>query len=268
MIESNPTKEDNSSTQSEARAVAHVDLDRYCGCCGYNLRTLAVYRDEHTGIPLVRCPECGTFHPANDMATALRPWLHRICALALGGWILTLLSVFFLLGLAAGATTYGTLDELTTYGGTQVTRIGNQTTYTYSGGLRVPEVREPRPEDKYFVAFMLASSFVNAFLTAMVAVLAFPHWRRHWYLALVLPLALVANVIAALTWHFEAPHLFTWGIGFIVAHGCVQLLGGIVGINAGRPLARLAVRIFLPPRVRPHLAYIWLADNKPFPSSL
>ena len=82
--------------------IAYVDLDRYCSRCSYNLRTLPVERDGRTGIPMVRCPECGTFHPANELASALRPWVHRFGAIALGGWILLLLFVFFWLGMGRG----------------------------------------------------------------------------------------------------------------------------------------------------------------------
>ena len=271
MIEAGQTAEEQPAADTTERAapIAHVDLDRFCSRCTYNLRTLPVERDGRTGIPVVRCPECGTFHPANELATALRPWLRRVGAIALGGWILLLLFVFFWLGMAEGATTYGTVRELTTSGGaTQITRINNQVIRTYSSGYGPLEVRELEFEDKCFVAFMLALGFVSAFVSAMVAVLVFPHWRHGSYLVLVLPLVLAANMIAALMWHYDAPHLLSWSVGLIVTQTCVQLLGGIIGIRAGRPLARLGVRVFLPPRARPHLAYIWLADNKPFPRSL
>jgi len=51
----------------------------------------------------------------------------------------------------------------------------------------------------------------------------------------------------------------------VCARVCVQAFGGVAGVFLGRPLARLTVRIVLPPGVRPRLAYLWLADNKPFP---
>lgn len=38
---------------------ACIELDRFCEECSYNLRTLAVTPDPRTGIPVVRCTECG-----------------------------------------------------------------------------------------------------------------------------------------------------------------------------------------------------------------
>ena len=57
---------------TRAAPVACIDLDRFCEGCAYNLRTLPVYRDERTGIPVVRCPECGRFQSANDASTVAR----------------------------------------------------------------------------------------------------------------------------------------------------------------------------------------------------
>ncbi len=86
--------------------------------------------------------------------------------------------------------------------------------------------------------------------------------------AVVLALPIVAGVVVAVAWHYEAPHLLEWGLRHLTAHACLQLLGGTVGVVFGRPFARLTVRILLPPGVRPRLAYLWLADRKPFPSAI
>ena len=62
---------------------AYMERDRFCEGCGYNLRTLPMYRDERTAIPLVRCPDRGRFQPANNTATALRPMPHRVTIMLL-----------------------------------------------------------------------------------------------------------------------------------------------------------------------------------------
>ena len=104
------------SPETRGATRACIELDRFCEGCAYNLRTLPVYRDDYTGIPVVRCPECGRFQPANDTSTALRPWLHRLTSLLLAIWMLTLVAGLVSLGMAEGAMSYANLDELTVRG--------------------------------------------------------------------------------------------------------------------------------------------------------
>ena len=249
-----------------AAPVAHVELDRFCEGCGYNLRTLPVYRDEHTGIPVVRCTECGRFQSANDAATALRPMLHRATSVLLVVWMLTIIAAFIHLAVAEGALSYATLDELTIHEGYQSRRINNTTTYTWSGSSRALQVNQDYRDYELFVTTILSVSLLVAFGVGRFTVVVVPHWRRRAYAGLVLAMPVVAGALVALIWSKEAPHLFDWGLPYIAAHTGVQMLGGLAGIILGRPVARLAVRIFLPPGVRPKLAFLWLADNKPLPA--
>jgi hypothetical protein len=245
--------------------VACLELDRFCEGCGYNLRTLPVIRERHTGIPVVRCTECGRFQPANNGATALRPWLSRITSVLLVAWILTIVAAFIWLCIGEGALSYATLDELTTYGGQMTQRIVAGTTirtWTTRGQLTIDS---DYPDYRLFISTILVASFASAFVFGMFVVVVCPHWRRGAYVGLVLAVPLAVGGVVATGWSQEAPHLFEWGLRYIMAHAGVQLLGGLMGVNFGRPLARTATRIFLPPSARPRLAYLWLADNKPFP---
>ncbi len=244
---------------------AFIDLDRFCTGCGYNLRTQAVYRDPGTGIPLVRCPECGRFQPANDAATALRPWLRRATSLLVGLWILTVLGLFVGLGMGEGAMSYATLDELTIHGGYQTQQINNTTVRTWTSFGQL-EVRENQPHYHAFIALCLGGSLLIALVGGVMVVVVTPHWPRLAYVGLALALPAAAGAIVALVWSREAPHLFVWGLPYMAAHLGVQMIGGLIGVAFGRPLARLTVRIVLPSGLRPRLAYLWLADNKPFPA--
>ncbi|MHC4091851.1 MAG: hypothetical protein ACYSUQ_15160 [Planctomycetota bacterium] len=244
--------------------LACIDLDRFCEGCGYNLRTLSVHRDPRTGIPLVRCPECGRFQSANDAATALQPWLNRATSLLLGVWILAIAGGLVLLGMGEGALSYANLDELTVRTGSQIQRINNTTIRTWSG-FGPLEVATDYPDYELFLTLILSCSFVTALACGLFAVVLFPHWRRGAYAGVVLGLPVVVGVLVAAIWRHEAPHLFRWGVPYVTAHAAVQVLGGLVGIVYGRPLARLAVRVFLPPGVRPRLAFLWLVDDKPLP---
>ena len=71
-------------------------------------------------------------------------------------------------------------------------------------------------------------------------------------------------VVSALVWEIwqaDMPELFDWGKQFIVGFAIVRLIGALLAVWAGRPLARLTVRILLPPRIRSTLAFLWLADG-------
>jgi hypothetical protein len=240
-------------------------LDRFCGDCGYNLRTLAVYRDEHTGIPVVRCPECGRFQPANHAATALRPWLDRLTAFVLVCWVLSIISAVGFLGMMQGALTYANLDELTVHGGSTVQRIGNTTVRTWSSSYGPLEVKQDVPYYAWFAVAMLGISFALGLSCAGLVVVACPHWHRAAYLALALSVTLAANAVVMVAWRVDAPHLMVWALPYVAAHAAAQCFGGLAGVMFGRPVARLIVRIVLPPGIRPRLAYLWHADGKPFP---
>ena len=248
------------------RPIACIDLDRFCEGCGYNLRTLPVYREEGTGIPVVRCPECGRYLSANDASTALRPWLDRLTAMLLGVWILGIIATLFFLGLAQGAMSYSTLDELTIPGGYTTQRIDARAiTYSWTGRSGPLEVRTEYHHFKLFIAFVLFISFLLAFSGGMFIVVTVPHWPWAAYCGLVLSISATASGIVAVSWNQEAAHLLVWGLTYIVGHFTVQVLGGVTGVTFGRALARITVRTFLPPSIRPRLAFLWIVDGKALP---
>jgi len=259
------TKAESADSPVPASPISCIDLDRFCMGCAYNLRTLGVYRDAHTGIPVVRCPECGRIQSANDASTALRPWLDRATSVFLAMWILAIMLVIVHLGLAEGALSYSTLDELTIPGGYETQRTLNTTTFTWKNNFGPLEIRTNYEYYGFFIGSVLAVSLTTAFLCGVFTVVVCPHWHRAAAAGLLLAMPVAAGIIVAVIWKHEAPHLYNWGIPYMIAHAGAQLLGGMLGITFGRPFARLVVRIFLPPGVRPKLAYLWLADGKPLP---
>jgi hypothetical protein len=268
MNPSGATDEPKQSLGNSAEsAVACVELDRFCEGCGYNLRTLPVHREPSTGIPVVRCTECGRYHPGNDSSTAMRPWQRRLSAVLLGAWVVSVIGGVTLLFAAEVGVSYGTLEELTITGGFTRQQSGNTTTITWTGGFGPREIRDDLRAYQWFVAAIILGSAAIAFATGLAAVVLMPHWRRTAYFALVLGMALVAGLLVAGAWSHEAPHLWGWGLRYVAAHACAQAVGGLAGILFGRPVARAAVRAILPPATRPRLAYLWLADGKPIPHS-
>ena len=272
--------------------IAYVETDRYCAGCGYNLRTQAIRREPRTRVLLARCPECGCYQPAGDATTAARLWLRRLAPLFLLGWVAVVLGSAFGLLCALGGISYGTLEELTTWRRpaapvTQpatlpglswvTTQPGGPVTLTISGGTRsitlpsqskyVRQVRADDPLDALFVTLVIAASFAVAFVAALATLVVFHHWSRWVYVLAILAGPLAVAVIVAMVWRDEAPHLFSWGLGYIGYHVLAQVVGGLTGVAFGRPTARGLVRAFVPPSWRAPLAYLWLVDGKKPPGT-
>ncbi len=71
-------------------ALGRLECDAFCSC-GYNLFRQEVVRDERLDLPLVRCPECGKWHPAGHGATAASVWMTRLARVLLVAWMILLL---------------------------------------------------------------------------------------------------------------------------------------------------------------------------------
>jgi hypothetical protein len=268
--------------------VAYVEIDRFCDGCGYNLRTQPVRREARTGLLLCRCPECGSFQPARDSATAGRAWLWRLGTLALFIWILVILWTGFGLGAAQVGLTLVPLEEFTTYRQSVITRpvpplpalsslpvgLRAQTiTVTTQGSVSVTRTttwqREVRENVEYyaeFIALLRGSSFALGFVLAMLAAVVFHHWRRWGYFVVVTVVTVAAGVLVWCIWRNDQPHLLDWATPHIIAQAAAHFAGGLAGILLGRPFARLVVTLILPPRIRQVLAFLWLADGKQPPA--
>lgn len=243
--------------------IAVIELDRFCEGCGYNLRTQAVVRDERTGIPIVRCPECGRHQSANDTATALRPWMHRLTGLAIGGYVLLMIGALFWLAAAQTAIGYASLEEMTSRERIEMPMPDGTT--RYGRGARV--VWTDMPYREAFIAAVLAASGSVAFLNGVLIVVLMPHWRRRHCAYFLIALPSLIWLVGVLIWRDGVPHLLTWGMTYLTAFAAVQLLGGMTAVALGRPFARMLVRIFIPPSLRPRLAYLWMVDRLEPPSS-
>ena len=248
--------------------VSFIESDRFCRECGYNLRTQAIRRDPRTRLLLARCPECHLYHPAEEGTSAGRLWLRRLATLLLLAWIALVAGGIVGLLSAQGGISFATLDELTHGGMVTTTQPGPAGTITTMRWYRSHlKVRQEYEHYHLFLAAMGSASAACAFLTAMLVVVVFHHWPRWAYWPTVLAAPVLVAMFVWLAWRGEAQHLLAWGRPYILGHASVQMLGGAVGVVAGRPLARGIVRVFLPPRARPVLAFLWLVDGKQPPGT-
>lgn len=243
--------------------IAHIETDRFCQRCSYNMRTQAVRRDPRTELLLARCPECGRFDSVRDNITVRRLWVQRLAAIGLMFWMLSAFGAYVWGNIGQAAINYVTLEELTRRTRTVITPATANVRARYSYGRAV---RERGDDYVPFMAAITAASFALAFATGTVLVVAFHHWPRWVYPVVALSGTVIATFVVRLIWLDDSPHLIDWGMPRILYHGGVQCAAGLAGVLLGRPLSRLAVIVLLPPRLRPALSFLWLADGKPPPS--
>lgn len=238
--------------------VAYVEVDRYCPKCAYNLRTQPVRRDGPTQLLVARCPECGSFEAVANTMTSAKPWLNRLAGLALLMWILILLSSIFGFSLAQGAVSIATLEGFTTWQQIQAPSPTAGTRGTYQRVLRTDYRTR---EYKLIMGLAIFGSFSLAFLLIALLVVACHHWRRPVFACFAVVHTFVVSALVWEIWQADMPGLFDWGKQYIVGFAIVRLIAALLAVWAGRPLARLTVRILLPPRIRSTLAFLWLADG-------
>ena len=93
--------------------MTRVPKSRPCRC-GYDLRGQAVIVDDRLGLPVVRCPECGTFSAAGSVANPVAAgwrWVGTAAAtLAALAWAGLLLASFVAAGAGVGDRVVATLD--------------------------------------------------------------------------------------------------------------------------------------------------------------
>lgn len=85
-----------------------IRADRACVGCGFNLYAQPVTKEEHYGLAICRCPECGTV-AALQSYPAMTHWVNRFRMLIAAAWVAMLLAVFVVnimtyMGMATGAS--------------------------------------------------------------------------------------------------------------------------------------------------------------------
>lgn len=85
-----------------------IRADRACIGCGFNLYAQPVTKEEHYGLAICRCPECGTV-AALQQYPMMTHWVNRFRTLIAAVWIVLLLGLFIgstmaITGLSQGAS--------------------------------------------------------------------------------------------------------------------------------------------------------------------
>ncbi len=264
-----------------------VEMDRYCEGCGYNLRQQAVRRDPTTRLLLCRCPECGAYEPANALTTAHRAWFRMLVVVIWLGWFAIWLnligwSVGGVTGLAVVSgeirTQWVDLQEVDLNQLAANDRLQNHNYIAGSPGSpgfytnSVWDLRPMRDEDALIAAIFLAlAGAIGAVMTA-ITVVAMPHWPRWGYVLFACGWPLIGIFIfhgliwrELYAWRLVTVDLMRWHLVCAVAIEAVALVAGLGAVWLGRPVARLLVRLIVPPKRRGLFAFLWLVDGKGVP---
>jgi len=283
----NPPADPQSHVGFDAQPpVAVVEVDRFCGGCGYNLRHSQIRRDPATRLLLCRCPECGAYHPANELAATTRAWAkHLLVGVAI-------LWVFFWWGVVGMAMvgwggTVAVGQELAV-GWDQVEvqvpmafdANGNPT--HWQANIQYQQVLRGWDTERTTVTALMAVAVSGIGMLLMTLIVsAFAHWRRWGYVLLAtLWFAVPAGILAvgmilraAYGYGYnqsisavDAGRIEDWNWMWWFCCIVLGLAGALPAVWLGRSIARLAVRIFVPRTWRVGLSYLWLVDGKTLPN--
>lgn len=271
---------------------AHLEADTFCEGCGYNLHGQIVQRDERLGLMICRCPECGRYHPAGHKTAATSLWLSRFAALGLFLWVLVVLAVITLACIAFGAiqvlhveamSYITTVDAqgreidhqpigpggayVAVYAGTtqpvvNAGRTRNVRTFTPS-----PRMMQFQTERPWWIPLIILGFAAGSGIAAGMLLVTFLwHWdKRNYVWTVLLPLATAGFVCTMIYFDDWYDLIRAWSLQRVVMWGLIETAFMYIGILIGRPFARLLLRMFVPPRPRQHLAFLWHADGKVLP---
>jgi len=251
--------------------------DRVCLACGYNLIGRPVVREPHHGLLVVQCPECGTYDAvtAQPAAGRIGP---KVVGLLVALWLLLLIGAW--LGTAAmlfGMTLAGS-EQLVEGAGRDLNRLHDDAFAEGAPGSFANWFRQQDPAAlreqlgglrlrnlRIHVLFALPVVAIGAAWSCLLL------WRGRWsLLAWSLVLVGTGSAFAAAT-IVARGHAPAWP-----RDAAISLLGApaaalttallwlqlAVGMTIGRPLARLVVRLLLPPAMCASLHALWTCDGR------
>ncbi len=230
----------------DARPLARVQSECFCEACGASLYLQPVYRSGEQGPWVVRCAGCGAISAANANIAGRAPWRRRLNM----GLLLLWLAV--LLGGIVGMFFADWAIVMETWWDAQ---------YSYRNRLGDAEVLEEARE------MLVAAALVPLAWGVLLASSVF-HWRKLWHVlaAVLLPAGALALAMGLHWDRYGSPAQWPWEhraslpVAFLTAG--LEVLGGVVGVWIGRPVARGLIRVLLPPRARAALAFLWHRDGK------
>jgi hypothetical protein len=289
-------------TQDSGEALDQIRADRACAGCGFNLFGQSVTKEEHYGLAVARCPECGTV-AALQQYPAMTHWVNRFRMIIGAFYILILLaffvgSTFAVSGFMFGSTNVAS-DRLSDYLVDDYTAwiaVQNGEAETIEQALAAPSTTRywysnmdrKYASDRFDQAVdnfgSLWSNMDREWVIIMVpaACVCFA-FGTFWSITLLgctrkraLLVPLVSCMIGAtVTFGVNQIDLVNASVRDIATQLYIPVVVPIVliielvaiaaGIFLGRKLARFVIRIALPARARVPFSIFWARDELELP---
>ncbi|MFK7884628.1 MAG: hypothetical protein AB8F26_10650 [Phycisphaerales bacterium] len=278
-----------------------IRTDRPCAKCGFNLFGQSIVREPHYNLTAARCPECGQLAALQEYP-ALGKWADRWARLIAAIWILFVIAAMFAhfgptLGLSFAAAENAREDIALSIAASYQAHLQTQV----EGPIEQPQFgigTYNQVDADWFntnsAEIIAAAGGRRAAINSETVSIWFPlalitfAFGAFWSTALLGAKRPVAFVVAcippavALTFVFFITATRYYDPSVLIArdaatqfirpiilpmNAAVILMSLALGIFLGRKLARLLVRLALPPRMRSALAILWTCDNLPPPTT-
>ena len=299
--EPNGEHSQDSPSRAEVATGHQIRTDRPCARCGFNLFGQTIVREPHYGLIAARCPECGQLAALQEYP-ALGKWADRWAKLIAAAWVVALLGA----AAAQFAPTFGMLIasvEIASENFAEViavefnrweieTRNGVTTNgqNAFGGWSMVDRVWWSEHSDRILASrggvfgvidhragWVLGPLCLVSFAAGMfwsVCLLGARRWMA--IVPALIPLAVAVTIV----WLVQGVALlggtmtYAHDLATATVRDWVLMVGGgaaglclLLGVWQGRRLARVLVRLSLPPRMRSALAILWTRDGLPAPSA-
>jgi DNA-directed RNA polymerase subunit RPC12/RpoP len=219
------------TTSPPPQSLSAITADLFCANCAYNMRGQNVFIEPTTKLQVIRCPECGAYHPIQFLGTTRRWHLWSDKALML-------FAILWSAGITCATLAALFIEFLATLAFQAVV------TSSYSN-----------PQAFIFPSLMLlVSPTANGMLIA--AATTSPNYKRRLALVLARWSLYAVAILTALVAYYRysnnevLPALFLLPIAI---HGILSL----IGVLLGRPIALLLCRSFLPKSLQPYALSYW-----------
>lgn len=261
-----------------------IEADLFCDHCGYNLHSQPVVRDERTGILVARCTECGRFQAVANASNASRVWLLRLSAIVVALWGLILFAfviaaMFGLFGLQMGAIEGLSHGRWQTDGSSSIYRTWDPTlqkTVWMDAATDKPITQENpkwartyRPAREVFELPSAAIVLIGLWSLGPIifgSVLAVAMWhvsRLRLLVFLLIPILSAAITLFVMQMdEGDRGGSLRVVAAIVVAATAAQIVLTFLGMIIGRPMARFLAKLFIPPRPRQAIAFLWSVDGK------
>lgn len=272
--------------------------DRACIACGFNLSGQTIVRERHYNMFIVRCPECGVAASLQEYPLLGR-WSARLGAAVAGLWVLILLGGTIITAVAI----WGFADSIASSLSSNYARLISEAAQEHANAQTKAAGTPPNPyaynsfDQQWWESIPPDKFFADAGGWARAV-----HWPALWIIVpqaivmtafgifwsvalgrirprLVLAFVALATGLACAFMAIDyanADNTWYWMGGYDIAKNKIgwplSPIGLITGASAlalgmavGRTLARWLVLLFLPPRLRAPLSFLWITDGLPLP---